>query len=242
MLVLPYSKISVALVGLYLAQAVPLYLVAAALPPILRENGVGLDVIGGLNILLAPWVLKAFWASWVDRLSHDPRIGRKKIIGLCLTVTVSGILALSALNPVEDAALFFPILMIMSVSSATQDIASDGWAVEHLSPKQQPGGNALQGTQQGRAKESGNAVASNYPGKVMRRIARVRKPRVSTRTKAVVSFGISASGNVSQVSVSHSSGSSAFDKAAIGAIRKAAPFPAPPKGAQRFFRITIKSN
>lgn len=146
MLALPYSRISVALIGLYLAQAVPLYLVAAALPPILRANGVGLDVIGGLSILLAPWVLKAFWASWVDRLSRDPRIGRKKIIALCLTVTVSGILALSTLNPVEDAALFFPILMIMSFSSATQDIASDGWAVEHLSPEQQPGGNALQGS------------------------------------------------------------------------------------------------
>ena len=142
---LPNSKISVALVGLYLAQAVPLYLVAAALPPILRANGVGLDVIGGLGILLAPWVLKVLWAPLVDRYCHDPRIGRKAIVLGCLLVTLGGILALSTLDPVKDAAVFFPILMAMSVSSATQDIASDGWAVEHLAPADQPGGNALQG-------------------------------------------------------------------------------------------------
>ncbi|WP_165390334.1 MFS transporter [Thalassococcus sp. S3] len=135
-----------ALVGLYLAQAVPLYLVAAALPPILRANGIGLDVIGGLGILLAPWVLKALWAPWVDRYSHDPRVGRKVIVGGCLLITIGGILTLSTLDPVTDAAIFFPILMAMSLSSATQDIASDGWAVEHLAPADQPGGNALQGS------------------------------------------------------------------------------------------------
>ncbi|WP_299546280.1 MFS transporter [uncultured Tateyamaria sp.] len=143
--VLPNSKISVALTGLYLAQAVPLYLVAAALPPILRANGVGLDVIGGLGILLAPWVLKALWASLVDHYSHHQKIGRKMIVTGCLLVTLSGILALSTLDPVNDATVFFPILMAMSLSSATQDIASDGWAVEHLPPADQPGGSALQG-------------------------------------------------------------------------------------------------
>ncbi len=141
----PSSKISVALLGLYLAQAVPLYLVAAALPPILRANGVGLDMIGGLGILLAPWVLKVLWAPWVDRYCHDPKVGRKAIIVGCLLVTLGGILALSMFDPVKDAAIFFPILMAMSLSSATQDIASDGWAVEHLPPDDQPGGNALQG-------------------------------------------------------------------------------------------------
>ncbi|MBM7069734.1 MFS transporter [Actibacterium sp. 188UL27-1] len=146
MLVLPHNRTSIALVGLYLAQAVPLYLVAAALPPILRAGGIGLDVIGGMGLLLAPWVLKAAWAPWIDRLSHSARVGRKTVIATCLLITVGGILALSQLDPLEDAATFFPILMAMSLSSATQDIASDGWAVEHLPPDLQPGGNALQGS------------------------------------------------------------------------------------------------
>ncbi|WCR05933.1 MFS transporter [Paracoccus fistulariae] len=136
--------ISIALAGLYLAQSVPLYLVAAALPPILRERGVDLAVIGALGILLAPWVLKAAWAPVIDRLARHPRIGRKAVVLACLTITLGCIVILSRLDPVTDSMRFFPILMAMSVSSATQDIASDGWAVEHLRPDQQAFGNAIQ--------------------------------------------------------------------------------------------------
>ncbi|WP_179381003.1 MFS transporter [Jannaschia marina] len=145
MLALPVPRLSVSILGLYLAQAVPLYMVAAALPPILRQKGIGLDVIGGMGLLLAPWVLKALWAPYVDRLCHHSRVGLKAVVALCLSVTLVGILALSTLDPVRDAAIFFPILMAMSLSSATQDVASDGWAVEHLAPDRQAGGNALQG-------------------------------------------------------------------------------------------------
>ncbi|WP_239343955.1 hypothetical protein [Ruegeria sp. Ofav3-42] len=47
-----------ALVGLYVAQAIPIYLVAAALPPILRARGADLSLIGGLGVLMLPWVIK----------------------------------------------------------------------------------------------------------------------------------------------------------------------------------------
>ncbi|KEJ88489.1 cell envelope integrity protein TolA [Sulfitobacter donghicola] len=97
---------------------------------------------------------------------------------------------------------------------------------------------------QGRKKKAsasaGNAAASNYPGQVMRRISRVRKPRVNSRGTAVVSFSISSSGGLSRVSIARSSGSAALDNAAKGVIRKAAPFPKPPRGAKRQFSIRIK--
>ena len=73
-------RIWLTLCGLYVAQAIPLYLVAAALPPILRAKGVDLSLIGGLGILMLPWVLKPLWAPWIDRLSRHPRIGRKGVI------------------------------------------------------------------------------------------------------------------------------------------------------------------
>ncbi|MBU3030403.1 MFS transporter [Paracoccus marinaquae] len=140
----PPSSISVALAGLYLAQSVPLYLVAAALPPILRARGVDLAVIGAFGVLLAPWVLKAAWAPLVDRLARLPGIGRKGVVAICLVLTLACVALLSTLDPVTDAIRFFPILMAMSLSSATQDIASDGWAVEHLPPEQQAFGNGIQ--------------------------------------------------------------------------------------------------
>lgn len=97
-----------------------------------------------------------------------------------------------------------------------------------------------QGTTNREAETGGSAAASNYPGQVMRRISRVAKPRVNNRGTAVVAFSISGNGGLSQVSISRSSGSSKLDRAALQVIQKAAPFPAPPRGAQRNFSIRIK--
>lgn len=90
------------------------------------------------------------------------------------------------------------------------------------------------------ARQAGNAAVSNYPGKVMRRISRLSKPRVKSRGTAVISFAISSGGGLSRVSVSRSSGSASLDQAAVKLIHRAAPFPRPPAGARRKFSISIK--
>jgi protein TonB len=100
---------------------------------------------------------------------------------------------------------------------------------------------ATQGKKKTAAAQSGtSAKASKYPGQVMRRIARVSKPRVNSRGTAVVAFSVSSSGGLTQVTIARSSGSAKLDQAAVRVIRKAAPFPAPPRGAQRSFSIRIK--
>lgn len=125
-------------------------------------------------------------------------------------------------------------------------------------PKQQPRGNAEQNNLAGAATgntsaeattsgttgssdtTSGNAAASNYPGKVMQRLSRAPRPRVGSRGTAAVAFTIADGGGLSAVSVARSSGSAALDRAAVQMIRGAAPFPAPPPGAQRSFSIRIE--
>lgn len=97
-----------------------------------------------------------------------------------------------------------------------------------------------QGTKTGKATASGNAAVSNYPGKVMRKISRVSRPRSTTRGSVVVAFTIASSGGLSGLSVAKSSGNAKLDQLALGVIRKAAPFPKPPAGARRSFSITIK--
>ena len=123
--------------------------------------------------------------------------------------------------------------------------------------RQQPQGNASQNattgaatgaettrqqanTGTGRSAQSGNAAASNYPGQVMRQISRVRRPQVGSRGTAVVAFTISPSGGLSGLSLARSSGNGRLDQAALGVVRRAAPFPAPPPGARRSFSINIK--
>jgi protein TonB len=94
-----------------------------------------------------------------------------------------------------------------------------------------------QGTATGRSKASGNAAVSNYPGKVMRKLARAQKIRGAG--KARVSFKIASNGGLASTSLRNSSGSPAFDKAALRAVQRAAPFPPPPAGAERSFSILI---
>ncbi|MCA0960574.1 energy transducer TonB [Salipiger bermudensis] len=93
----------------------------------------------------------------------------------------------------------------------------------------------------GRSQEAGNAAASNYPGQVMRKLSRVPRPRMNARGAAVVAFSITGSGGLSGVSLARSSGSAALDRAALQVVQRAAPFPAPPAGAQRSFSIQIKA-
>ncbi|MEP3918828.1 TonB family protein [Ascidiaceihabitans sp.] len=125
-------------------------------------------------------------------------------------------------------------------------------------PKPQRGNadrNARAGVTQGQAKakaavaaprqatantKAANAAVSNYPGLVMRRLARQKRPRAATKGTAIVSFSIVDSGAVNRATIAQSSGSPQLDRDAVALVRRAAPFPAPPKGAKRAFKVRIK--
>lgn len=81
----------------------------------------------------------------------------------------------------------------------------------------------------------GQAAAAAYPGQVLRQITRLRPQRAPARGIVLVRFAIAASGALADVSVAQSSGSAALDRLALDHIRRAAPFPAPPAGAQMAF-------
>ncbi|GAW34145.1 gram-negative bacterial tonB protein [Roseovarius sp. A-2] len=107
------------------------------------------------------------------------------------------------------------------------------------------GTDAATATEQGRdtarrSDEQGNAAVSNYPGEVIRHLARVPRPRATSRGAALVQFSIAAGGGLASVGLSRSSGSSRLDRAALAVIERAAPFPAPPPGARRSFSIRIE--
>ncbi len=87
---------------------------------------------------------------------------------------------------------------------------------------------------------SGTAAASNYPGLVMRKLSRVRKPRVGSEGAAVIRFSIGTNGGLSGIAVARSSGNARLDRAALQVVRRAAPFPKPPSGARRDFTIEIR--
>lgn len=91
-----------------------------------------------------------------------------------------------------------------------------------------------------KSKAAGNSAVNNYPGKVMQALSKARKPRIRAKGAATVTFVIAASGALSKVRVTKTSGSKALDRAALKMIQSAAPFPPPPQGAQREFSIKIQ--
>ncbi|MBB5534394.1 energy transducer TonB [Rhizobium giardinii] len=84
----------------------------------------------------------------------------------------------------------------------------------------------------------GNAAESNYKGKVRSKVQRhFRYPKSADRAgvtgTVTVAFTISSGGDVSAVRIIQSSGSPVLDEAATNAVRRAAPFPKIPEGANR---------
>ena len=98
----PSTATLVLLASLYCAQGLPSGLIAHALPVLLRQHGVDLAVISLLKLLALPWLLKALWAPWVDRLSlFGGRLGHHRgwILPLqAATIAIVAVLASPALT------------------------------------------------------------------------------------------------------------------------------------------------
>jgi len=84
----------------------------------------------------------------------------------------------------------------------------------------------------GRSRFSASAGAiRSYASQVRARVLS-RAPRGgSRRGTTVVSFGVSKGGGLRYARVARSSGNPGLDRKALGAVRRAAPFPRPPAGA-----------
>lgn len=129
---------------LYFAQGLPFGFFVQALPVLLRAAGVSLGAIGLAGLLVLPWALKFLWAPVVDR-RWWPRLGRRRswILGMQLAGTV--VLTAIAVVPGADALpALMAAMLVLNLIAATQDIATDGLAVELLPPGERGFANGLQ--------------------------------------------------------------------------------------------------
>lgn len=112
------------LIGLYTAQSVTGSVVQTALPVVLRDAGMSLDQIGFLSLLFLPWVLKFLWAPFVDRYGSMQKWILICQFGLIISYTVAAFFA-----PNINLTALIPVVLIMTVFAATQDIATDANSV-----------------------------------------------------------------------------------------------------------------
>ena len=137
------------LLSLYLAQGLPVGFMTQALPALLRHYGVSLAEIGVSGILMLPWAIKFLWAPVVDQFGSR-RLGHYRawiIFTQSLTLICLIVLAFLPIDQMANAAILwglFTVLFCLNLFCATQDIATDGLAVNILKKGQLHWGNSFQ--------------------------------------------------------------------------------------------------
>ena len=132
----PYRLMAV-LLTLYFAQGLPAGFITQALPAILREYEVSLQMIGLSGFLLIPWALKFLWAPVVDKY-FVTKWGRSRSWILPLQLISAGIVAVVGLfNPHQLSSAntlwaIYGLLFLLSLIGATHDVAADGLATRSL--------------------------------------------------------------------------------------------------------------
>jgi PAT family beta-lactamase induction signal transducer AmpG len=109
--------------ALYFAQGFPFGLINELFPLYLRQSGVSLAEIGLLSTVGLAWTWKVAWSPLVDRLGTY----RGWMIGALLSIACATF-ALSLVPP-SQSTLFWSIVAIIAIASATQDIAIDALAI-----------------------------------------------------------------------------------------------------------------
>ncbi|WP_151981480.1 MFS transporter [Acinetobacter guerrae] len=143
------TRLYVLLFSLYWAQGLPVGFMTHALPVILRSQGVSLAQIGGFGLLMLPWSIKILWAPLVDRFGYS-KIGHYRSWILPTQIFSVVILVILSFYPIDSLGqthylfLFFVLLLFLNLTGATQDIATDGLAVNLLKTDQQHWGNTFQ--------------------------------------------------------------------------------------------------
>ena len=131
--------------GVYVAQSVIGGLTWSGLPGVLRAQGLPLDRIGLLSLLVLPWALKFLWAPAVERY-RLPMRGRHRSAQIVLAgglVSIAG-LAVAALIGPAPVLPVMAVLLAVAFATATVDISCDGYAVAALQGGQYGWGNAAQ--------------------------------------------------------------------------------------------------
>ncbi len=131
------------LLSLYLAQSIPMSFFSTVIPVIMRMENYSLESIGYIQLIKLPWIIKMFWAPLVDRTSKTKRQYRNWIISSEIFYALI-IMSIGYLNLQTDFTTIIVMMIIAFTASATQDIATDAFAILILKKRERSLGNSMQ--------------------------------------------------------------------------------------------------
>lgn len=131
------------LFSLYIAQAVPMSFFTTVVPVIMRQENYSLEAIGMLQLVKLPWVLKFLWAPVVDNSTRSLGHYKRWILGSEFFYAAI-ILAIGFFSLQADFGLIAVLMVLAVIASATQDIATDAFAIHILRKRERGYGNSMQ--------------------------------------------------------------------------------------------------
>ena len=131
------------LITLYFAQSMPTSFFSTAIPVIMRMENYSLESIGYLQLVRLPWILKFLWAPILDKTSTGTSHFKKWII---FSEVIYAVVILSAgfLNLQDNLSAIFILIFLSFFIAATQDIATDAFAILILNNREKSLGNSMQ--------------------------------------------------------------------------------------------------
>ena len=109
---------------LYFIEGSPVSVLWEVLPVYLRLHGTSLRAIGGLRLLELPFSLKVLWSPLVQRYGDR----RRWVTGAMLVIAAT-VALLPAVDPARATAVLLGLVLVLTIASATQDMAIDSYTV-----------------------------------------------------------------------------------------------------------------
>lgn len=131
------------LFSLYIAQSIPMSFFSTVVPVIMRQESYSLESIGLLQLVKLPWIFKFLWAPLVDNKTRTKEQLRQWII-VSELVYASIILCIGLFDLQTDFTTIIILMLMAFTASATQDIATDIFAIHVLKDKERSFGNSIQ--------------------------------------------------------------------------------------------------
>ena len=131
------------LLSLYLAQAIPMSFFSTVVPVIMRQEEYSLTSIGYLQLLKLQWIVKFLWAPMIDRQGKNRKNYKRIILASEIFYAVI-ILSIGFFNLQSDFKTIIILMTFAFFASATQDIATDAFAILSLKKSERSLGNSMQ--------------------------------------------------------------------------------------------------
>lgn len=138
----PIQKYST-LLSLYLAQSIPMSFFSTVMPVIMRTENFSLTSIGLIQLIKLPWILKFLWAPMIDKSATTLRKYKQWIIFSELFYALV-IFSIGFLDLETSFTSIIVLMLIAFTASATQDIATDAFAILILNKEERGFGNSMQ--------------------------------------------------------------------------------------------------